>query len=90
VLEIGRDVMASVPGGVPGFEPIIRFKGFGESSLPVVCVLRAQTNADRVVLIDAFTRRVSDRFAKEGIEIPFPQRVVRNVAKPPRRVGAGS
>ena len=81
LLEIGRDVMASVPGGVPGFEPIVRFKGFGESSLPVMCVLRARTNADRVSLIDAFTRRVNDRFAKEGIEIPFPQRVVRSVAE---------
>jgi small-conductance mechanosensitive channel len=81
LVEIGREVMAGVPGGVPEFEPIVRFKGFGESALPVMCVLRARTFADRVAVIDAFVRRVTVRFAQEGIEIPFPQRVVRSVAE---------
>ncbi len=82
LLEIARDVLKTVPGGVPGFEPVVRFKSFGESALPLVCVLRAQTFADRPLLIDTFVRRVHARFAEEGIEIPFPQRVVRHLGIP--------
>jgi small-conductance mechanosensitive channel len=79
LLDIARDVLKNVPGGIPGFEPAVRFKGFGESALPVMCILRARSYADRVNLTDAFVRRVNVRFAQEGIEIPFPQRVVRHL-----------
>jgi small-conductance mechanosensitive channel len=87
LLEIAREVLATVPGSVPGFQPVVRFKGFGEFALPVMCVLRARTYADRVNLTDAFIRRVNVRFAEEGIEIPFPQRVVRSI---PGAVGAST
>jgi small-conductance mechanosensitive channel len=80
LLEIARDVLQNVPGGVSDFKPIVLFKGFGESSLPVTCVLRARSYLDRANLIDQFTRRAQARFVQEGIEIPFPQRVVRNVS----------
>ncbi len=86
LLGIARDVLANVPGGVPDFEPIVRFKGFGEFALPVMCILRARSYADRINLTDAFVRRVNVIFAQEGIEIPFPQRVVRTLgaaAAPP-------
>ncbi len=79
LLEVAREVLACVPGAVAGFEPVVRFKGFGESAIPVTCVLRAHTYTDRVVLVDAFVRRVHVRFAQEGIEIPYPQRVVRHL-----------
>ena len=44
LLGIAHDVLANVPGGVPGFEPIVRFKGFGEFALPVMCILRARSS----------------------------------------------
>ncbi len=90
LLEVGREVLTRVPGAVVGYEPIVRFKGFGESAIAVSCVLRAQTYNDRVVIIDAFVRRVHVRFAEEGIEIPFPQRVVRLVGSAGPAVARGA
>jgi len=90
LLEIARDVLQNVPGGVSDFKPIVLFKGFGESSLPVTCVLRARSYLERANLIDQFTRRAQARFVQEGIEIPFPQRVVRNVTATGAAAAGGS
>jgi len=74
LLEVARDVLATVPGAAADFEPVVRFKGFGEWGLPVVCVLRARTYPDRLTLIHEFVRRVHARFAAERIEIAVPPR----------------
>ncbi len=79
LLEVARDVLATTPGAVKDFEPIVRYKGFAESSIPVMVVLRANEYADRVAIIDAFVRKTKSRFEQEGIVIPYPQRVVRQV-----------
>jgi small-conductance mechanosensitive channel len=74
--EVARSVEAEVAGGVRDFEPLVRFRRFGSDAIELAVILRAQTFSDQPVLTSEFLKRVHRRFALEGIEIPFPQRVV--------------
>jgi small-conductance mechanosensitive channel len=76
VMETGRDVMADVPGGVPGFEPFIRYHTFGESSIDFTVILRAKEFVDQYLVKHEFIKRLHGRFAQEGIVIPFPIRTL--------------
>ncbi len=58
------------------WEPILRYREFGDSSINFVVVLKA-ISADAVFLMrHEFIKRVKRRYDEEGIEIPFPQRDV--------------
>jgi small-conductance mechanosensitive channel len=76
VLEVARQVLRDVPGGVIGFEPKLRYHTFGDSSIDMTVVLRVQQYVDRFPIQHAFIKRIHARFAEEGIEIPFPIRTV--------------
>jgi len=85
-LEVAREVQREVEGAVSDFEPLIRFQGYGPSSVDFLAILRSARYDARFLLIHEFVRRIDARFAAEGIEIPFP---VRTVMLDDRRGGAG-
>lgn len=74
--DVGRDVMATVQGGVVEFTPFVRFHTFGESSIDFTVILRARTFVDQFLVKHEFIKRLHVRLAEEGIEIPFPIRTV--------------
>lgn len=76
VLEVARDCQATVEGAEREHEPVVRFHTFGASSIDFNVVLRARHTTERFLLVHEFVKRVKARFDAEGIEIPFPQRVV--------------
>ncbi|MCX8041732.1 MAG: mechanosensitive ion channel family protein [Thermodesulfobacteriaceae bacterium] len=75
-IEVAKEVMREVPGGVPDFEPFIRYHTFGEFSIIFNVILRAQSYPDRLPIIHEFIKRLHQRYKVEGIEIPFPIRTV--------------
>ncbi|MGH7151472.1 MAG: mechanosensitive ion channel family protein, partial [Planctomycetota bacterium] len=75
-LEVAREVQEEVEGAVRGFEPGFGFNAFADSSILFAVVLRVRTFPGRGKVVHEFMKRVHARFEKEGIEIPFPQRVV--------------
>ncbi|MBI4376622.1 MAG: mechanosensitive ion channel family protein [Elusimicrobia bacterium] len=75
-IDVAREVMRETPGGVAGFEPAIRFHTFADSSINFTVVMRAREFADRFLIKHEFIKRLHGRYRQEGIEIPFPQRVV--------------
>jgi small-conductance mechanosensitive channel len=77
-LEIASGVQAVVQGGVPDHEPIFRLAGLGDSAIQIQVVLRVKEWGDQALVRHEFLRRILVAYAQEGIEIPFPQRVVRN------------
>jgi small-conductance mechanosensitive channel len=83
--EVGRDVMKTVPGGVPEFDPFIRYHSFGDSSIGFSVILRARAFTDRFAVKHEFIKTLSRRFAAEGIVIPFPIRAI-NVEQERARV----
>ena len=75
-IEVAREVMKEFPGGVPDFEPFIRYHTFGDFSINFTVILRVQSYTDRYPVIHEFVKRLHKRYKEEGIEIPFPIRTV--------------
>ncbi|MBI4597824.1 MAG: mechanosensitive ion channel family protein [Candidatus Omnitrophica bacterium] len=70
--EVGRDVMKTVAGGVPMFEPFIRYHTFGDWSIQLTVILRANEFVDQYLIKHEFIKRLHVRYRQEGITIPFP------------------
>jgi small-conductance mechanosensitive channel len=75
-IQVGREVMQQVTGGVPNFEPFIRYHTFGDSSINFTVILRAQEYTDQYLIKHEFVKRLHQRYQQEGIEIPFPIRTI--------------
>ncbi len=71
-MEVAKDVMERCRG-VKKFEPIFRYKEFGDSSINFKVVLRTKTLGDSYLATHEFMKALKKRFDKEGIEIAFPQ-----------------
>ncbi|MFH1011641.1 MAG: mechanosensitive ion channel family protein [bacterium] len=90
--EVARDVMHSVKGGIPDFEPFIRYHTFGDFSINFTVILRCREYVDQYLIKHEFVKKLQERFRAEGIEIPFPIRTLhmRNTenipVQPPRSV----
>jgi small-conductance mechanosensitive channel len=76
-LEVAREVLTEVPGGVPTFRPLVRYNKLGEYAVEFTVVLRAGETTDRFLLIHEFIKRLHSRYRHEGITVPFPVRDVR-------------
>jgi small-conductance mechanosensitive channel len=76
VMDVGRAVMAEVPGGVAGFDPFIRYHTFADSSVNFTVILRAAEFVDQYLVKHEFIKRLHARFTQEGIVIPFPIRTI--------------
>ncbi len=81
-IETAREVQRTVQGAETGFEPFIRLHTFGSSSIDFTVILRVREFVDRYLVKHEFIKRLQRRYAEEGIEIPFPQRVVHHTAAP--------
>ncbi len=75
-LEVAREVQKEVEGGVPDFEPRIRFTAFGDFSINFNVILRAKDFESQHLLRHEFIKRLKKRYEQEGIKIPFPVREV--------------
>jgi small-conductance mechanosensitive channel len=76
VIGVGREVMTEVAGGVPEFEPFIRYHTFADSSINFTVILRAKEFVDQYLIKHEFVKRLHTRFIDEGIVIPFPIRTI--------------
>jgi small-conductance mechanosensitive channel len=79
--EVGKQVMKEVAGGIPEFDPFIRFHTFADSSINFTVILRGKTFVDQYLVKHEFVKRLQKRYAQEGITIPFPLRTV--IMEPP-------
>jgi small-conductance mechanosensitive channel len=75
-IEVGRAVLVKTPGGVPDFEPFIRYHTFADSSINFTVILRAKEFVDQYLIKHEFVKRLHARFNQEGIVIPFPIRTI--------------
>jgi len=78
LLEIGR----AHPEVMRLPEPFVLFMGFGASSLDFELRVFTANNLRSFVIASAIRHTIAERFAEEGVEIPFPQRVVHMVPPP--------
>jgi small-conductance mechanosensitive channel len=74
--EVAKETLQTVPGGVSGFNPFIRYHTFSESSINFTVILRAREFVDNFLIKHEFVKRLQARYKKEGIVIPFPIRTI--------------
>ncbi len=74
--QVAKEVMTKVQGGIPAFEPFIRYHTFGDSSVNFSVILRGSEFTDQYLIKHEFIKRLHQRYAQEGIEIPFPIRTL--------------
>lgn len=74
-IEVAKEVMENVSGGVPEFEPFILYQEFGEFSIHFNVFLRIQEFFDQRLVKHEFIKRLHKRYREEGIEIPYPTRI---------------
>jgi small-conductance mechanosensitive channel len=75
-IEVARQVMATVTGGVPTADAFIRYHTFGDSSINFSVIMRAREFVDQYLIKHEFVMRLHERYATEGITIPFPIRTL--------------
>lgn len=76
VAEAGLQVQLSVEGAVPGHVPAARFTNFSEAGVAFNVGLRAREYGDQFLLKHEFIKLLDQRFRAEGIELPYPHRVM--------------
>lgn len=69
-IEVAREVMAQVPGGVPSFEPLVRYHRLGDSSVDLTVHLRAKQFTDQSLIRHEFIKRLHERYEREGVKTP--------------------
>ncbi|MBI3999365.1 MAG: mechanosensitive ion channel family protein, partial [Candidatus Omnitrophica bacterium] len=75
-LEVARQIMKTVNGTVPEFDPFIRYHTFGDSSINLTVILRGKEFADQYLIKHEFVKALHKRYQEEGIAIPFPIRTL--------------
>ncbi len=75
-IDVGKEVMKEVQGGVPEFEPFIRYHTFNDFSIDFTVILRAKEFVDNYLIKHEFIKRLHERYNKEGIIIPYPIRAI--------------
>ena len=74
--EVAKEVMQQVVGGIPEFEPFVRYNNFGDSSIQFTVILRGKEFVDQHIIKHEFIKRLHERYKKENITIPFPIRAL--------------
>lgn len=75
-LEVAREVLGKIEGGVTTFDPFLRYNAFGDSSINFNVVLRVHKHIDQYPIKHEFIKALHERYNQEGINIPFPIRTL--------------
>lgn len=74
--RIMKECALSVPSVIKDTAPDVFFTKFGDFSLELTMIYTVEKFTDKIPSQDAINMLVLKRFQEEGIEIPFPTRVV--------------
>jgi small-conductance mechanosensitive channel len=75
-VEVGREVMREVQGGVPAHEPTVRYNAFGDNSICFNVGLRASDVSAQALIVHEFIKRLHSRYQKESIENSSPSETI--------------
>jgi len=81
VCEVAAEVMREVAGGVPDFEPFLRYHTLADSSINFSVIMQGKEFPDQFLIKHDFVKRIHERFTKEGIVIPYPIRALNRSQK---------
>lgn len=75
-IDVARETVRQVEGEDPQEDPVVRFTGFGESSIDFIIIITVRNASNQFVVRHEFIKNLHRRFEQEGIVIPFPIRTV--------------
>jgi len=75
-IATAKKVLQKTEQGVSDYEPLFRYKEFGDSSINFYVILRATEYENQYALRHTFIKALFKEFNKNKIEIPFPQQDV--------------
>lgn len=70
--EVATKIMKSTPGGVPDFQPMVRYNKFDASSINFAVIMKGKHIGDTGLITHEFIKALTIRYNKEGIVIPYP------------------
>ena len=73
-LEVAGQLRDELEEAIDDFDPVIRFRSFGESNIDFVVVMRAADRTSSFVVKHELMKRLHARLRQEGIEINYPVR----------------
>jgi small-conductance mechanosensitive channel len=73
-LEVANDLMKNHSLGAKDFDPVLRFKEFGDSNINFTVTLKGIDRASQFTLKHDFIKSLHKRFKAEGITIEYPTR----------------
>ncbi len=68
-LDVAREVLRNVDGGVAGFDPQIRVLAYVDLGIRMAVVMRARSFADQALLKHELLKRLDARYRQEGIAV---------------------
>lgn len=71
-IEVAKQILKNVEGGVPDFEPFIRYNKFGDSNIEFSVILRVKEFTNKFLITHEFMKELKKAYDKEGIEIAYP------------------
>jgi small-conductance mechanosensitive channel len=69
-MEVAREVMREVMGGLPDFEPAVRLGAFTDLGVRFSVGLRARDYPDQALVRHEFLKRLLKRYQTEGVVLP--------------------
>jgi small-conductance mechanosensitive channel len=75
-IEVAKEIMQEVEGGVADYEPFIRYNTFGDYRVGFTVILRGKEFVNQYLIKHEFVKRLHRRYRQEGIVIPMPVRTL--------------
>lgn len=75
-IRVGKNILKKVEGGIPDYEPLMRFKEFGDSNINFSVILSVREYINKFKVRHEFIKALKKEFDKQGIEISWPIRKV--------------
>jgi small-conductance mechanosensitive channel len=81
---VARGIVREVQGGVPEFDPLVRYHAFGESSIDLKVIFRVREFADQLLVQHELIKALVRELSSEGIVVPYPVRAINLEQERPR------
>jgi len=80
-LDIAKKIQKNTEGAVKDFEPLLRYREFGDSNINFITILRVEKPMYRYSVRNEFIKELKERYDKEKVEISWPIRKIYTIKK---------
>jgi len=71
-LDVAKEIMEKVPGGVPEHQVFMRYDSYDYYAINFIIYLAVQEYFDQLIVKHEFIKRLHKRYQQEDIKLPYP------------------